>query len=69
MPIKILLLPDRKTIILDNKDMTVKELLEKLEIEDMDSIALIVNNKLIEDQHYVVRGNDKIIIIQQSIGG
>lgn len=67
--IKITLLPDKKIITIDRDNVSLKELLKILDINDLESIAIIVNNKLIDNNNYVIKSSDKVLVIKQATGG
>jgi len=67
--ITVKLLPDRKEIKMNKNELRVKELIRILEVDDMDSLAVIVNGKLIDDEEYIIKPNNKVIVIRQGIGG
>ncbi len=67
--ITIKLLPDRKEIRIDKDELRVKELIQILEVDDMDSLAVIVDGKLIDNEEYIIKPNNKVIVIKQGIGG
>ncbi|MCD6196595.1 MAG: thiamine biosynthesis protein ThiS [Staphylothermus sp.] len=67
--ITVKLLPDRKEIKINKNELRVKELIRTLEVDDMDSLAVIVNGKLIDDEEYIIKPNNKVIVIRQGIGG
>lgn len=67
--ITIKLLPDRKEIRIDKDELRVKELIQILEVDDMDSLAVIVDGKLIDNEEYIIKPNNKVIVIRQGTGG
>ncbi len=67
--ITIKLLPDRKEIRIDKDELRIKELIQILEVDDMDSLAVIVDGKLIDDDEYIIKPNNKVIVIRQGTGG
>ncbi|MCD6301284.1 MAG: thiamine biosynthesis protein ThiS [Staphylothermus sp.] len=67
--ITIKLLPDRKTIKIDRNELKVKELIEMLDVDDIESLAIIVDGKLIEDEEYIIKPNNKVVVIRQGVGG
>lgn len=67
--ITIKLLPDRKEMKINKNELRVKELIKILDVDDIDSLAVIVNGKLIDDEEYIIKPNNKVIVIRQGIGG
>ncbi len=67
--ITIKLLPDRKEIRIDKDELKIKELIQILEVDDMDSLAVIVDGKLIDDEEYIIKPHNKVIVIRQGTGG
>ncbi|RLG87870.1 MAG: thiamine biosynthesis protein ThiS [Thermoprotei archaeon] len=67
--ITIKLLPDRKEMKINKNELRVKELIKILDVDDMDSLAVIVDGKLIDDEEYIIKPNNKVIVIRQGIGG
>ncbi|ABN69888.1 thiamineS protein [Staphylothermus marinus F1] len=70
--IKITVLPDRKTFIVDKKNIKAKDLLDLLDIDDPDSVALVINDRLIDldkEGENMIREGDKVLIIRQATGG
>ena len=67
--ITIKLLPDRKEIKINKNELRVKELIKILDVDDIDSLAVIVDGKLIDDEEYIIKPNNKVIVIRQGIGG
>ena len=67
--ITIKLLPDRKEIKINKNELRVKELIKILNVDDIDSLAVIVDGKLIDDEEYIIKPNNKVIVIRQGIGG
>ncbi len=67
--ITVILLPDRKEMKINKNELRVKELIKILDVDDMDSLAVIVNGKLIDDEEYIIKPNNKVIVIRQGIGG
>ncbi len=67
--ITIKLLPDRKEIKINKNELRVKELIKILNVDDIDSLAVIVDGKLIDDEGYIIKPNNKVIVIRQGIRG
>ncbi len=67
--ITVKLLPDRKEIRIDKDELRVKELIQVLEVDDIDSLAVIVDGKLIDNEEYIIKPNNKVIVIRQGTGG
>jgi len=67
--IRVLLLPDRKHIVIDRDRVVVRELLVYLSEEDLDSLAIVVNGKLVESVDYIVKTGDEVVVIKQATGG
>ncbi len=65
---RILVLPERKTVELRG-DISVGELLRLLGIDDPDEVAIVVNDKLIDDPSIIIKDNDRVLVIRQGIGG
>ena len=63
------LLPDRKEIKIDKSELKVKDLIKILGVDDIDSLAIIVDGKLIDEEEYIIKPNNKVIVIKQGIGG
>ncbi len=64
----ILILPDNKWIKTVN-GAKIREVLEMIDIDDPDEVAVVVNGRLIEDLEYVLKEGDDVKIIKQGIGG
>jgi len=67
--IKVKLLPDMKELIFRTDTIKVEELLRKLDVIDLESITILVNNKLVEDLNHEIKRGDKVILIRQATGG
>ena len=66
--IRVLVLPDRKELVFRDSRLRLREILEKLGIDDPDSVAVVINGHLVDDLDYVVESGEVKIIIQ-GIGG
>ncbi len=67
--VKILVLPDKKSIEIDIKGKEkLIDLLKKLEI-DPDTVIVIVNDSLVEDLETYINKDDNLKIIYQGVGG
>ncbi len=66
--IRVLVLPDRKEYVFRESRLRLREILEKLGIDDPDSVAVVINGHLVDDLDYVVESGEVKIIIQ-GIGG
>jgi len=69
MVIKVKILPDNTVVEINRDEITVEELLNILDIRDLDTVSIIVNETLIDNSKYVLRSSDKIILIIQATGG
>ncbi len=67
--IEIMLLPDKKKYRFKEDEVPISEILEALDIDDIESVAIVVNGRLISDLDYVVKEKDKIVLIKQATGG
>jgi len=67
--IRVLLLPDRKHIVIDRDRVAIRELLGYLGEEDLESLAIVVNGKLVESVDYIVKSDDEVVVIKQATGG
>ncbi|ADI31163.1 MoaD/ThiS family protein [Staphylothermus hellenicus] len=70
--IKVMILPDRKTLIVDKKSIKAKKLLDLLGIDDPDSVALVINDRVIDldrEGENMIKERDKVLMIRQAIGG
>ncbi len=65
---RILVLPERKTITVRG-NISVSKLLSLLDIDDPDEVAIVVNNKLIDDLSFIIKDYDRVLVIRQGIGG
>ncbi|NPA98220.1 MAG: thiamine biosynthesis protein ThiS [Crenarchaeota archaeon] len=66
--IRVLVLPDRKELVFKESRLKLKEILERIGIDDPDSVAVVINGHLVDDPEYVVESGE-IKIIVQGIGG
>ncbi len=66
--LKVLLLPDRRTIYLDLEMTTISELLRRLGFDE-DDVFVVVNNHIIEDLNIIVRSGDDVKFVRASTGG
>ncbi|NPA99347.1 MAG: thiamine biosynthesis protein ThiS [Crenarchaeota archaeon] len=66
--IRVLVLPDRKEFVFRESRLKLKEILERLGIDDPDSVAVVINGHLVDDPEYVVESGEVKIIVQ-GIGG
>jgi len=67
--ITILMLPDMVVKKIEGDKLSIKEILDHLGLSDEDSIAIVVNGRLINDLDQVVEKNSRIVIIRQALGG
>jgi len=67
--IEVLLLPDRKRVVVPWDRARVQDLLKLLDGDDLDSLAVVVNGKLVETVDYEIKSGDDVIIIKQATGG
>ncbi len=67
--IKITILPDKKVITINKEKVSLKELMEVLGEQDLESIAIIVNDKLIDNEDNTITSEDKVLVIRQATGG
>ncbi len=67
--IKAVVLPDKREVVFKEKRLTLREILEKLGIDDPDSVAIVYNGRLIDDPDYVIESGGEVKIILQGIGG
>ncbi len=67
--VKILILPDKKSIEvkIEGKAKLI-DLLKKLEV-DPDTVIVVVNNSLVEDLDIYINKDDNLKIIYQGVGG
>ncbi len=66
--VKVLLIPDRKTFVFEEKKMKIRDILEKLEFNE-DDVAILVNNHLIDDLDFIVSEKDDIKLVRVATGG
>ncbi len=67
--IKITILPDKKVITINKEEVLLKELIKILGEQDLESIAIIVNDKLIDNENHTITSEDKVLVIRQATGG
>lgn len=70
--IRITVLPERKTYVIDKNEIRAKDLLYYLDIDEPDSVALVINNQLIDlekEGETMIRSHDKVLLIRQATGG
>jgi hypothetical protein len=70
MPIKVLILPSRRLLELQEDLITLGELVRRL--VDMgvgDRILVLVNDRLAEDQGALIRPGDNVIVVEEAPGG
>lgn len=67
--VEVLILPERRRIKVEREELTITEVLELLDIDELDSVAILINNRLITDPNYVVKRNDRVVLIKQATGG
>ncbi|RLG80223.1 MAG: hypothetical protein DRO13_04235 [Thermoprotei archaeon] len=66
--IEILVLPDRVKHKINTDKIKVKELVERIK-GDLESLAILVNGKLVEDPDSTIEKRDKVVVIRQATGG
>ena len=66
--VKVLLIPDRKTFVFEEKEVKIRDILEKLEFNE-DDVAILVNNHLIDDLDFIVSEKDDIKLVRVATGG
>ncbi|WFO74845.1 MoaD/ThiS family protein [Desulfurococcaceae archaeon MEX13E-LK6-19] len=66
--IKVLLIPDRKVIEFEEKELRVRDILERFDFDE-DDVAVLVNNHLIEDLDYIVKEGDDVKLVRVATGG
>ncbi|MEM0380129.1 MAG: MoaD/ThiS family protein [Desulfurococcaceae archaeon] len=67
--IDILILPERRKMRIEREEMRLNEILELLDIDEFNSVAVLVNNKLVNEENYLVKKGDKVVLIKQATGG
>ncbi len=67
--IDILILPERRKMRIEREEMRLNEILKLLDIDEFNSVAVLVNNKLVNDENYLVKKGDKVVLIKQATGG
>lgn len=67
--IEILLLPDRKKISIEQEELKLSQILESLDISELESVAILINNRLVSDKNTIVKKGDRVVLIKQATGG
>lgn len=67
--IKAVVLPDKREFVFKEKRLRLRDVLERLGIDDLDSVAIIYNGHLIDDPDYIIESGGEVKIILQGIGG
>lgn len=69
MPIKVLVLPEGKVLEVGRDEITLKELLELLGVNDPEEVAVVVDRKLVENPGTIIRSGMNVKVIFQGVGG
>ena len=67
--IEVILLPERRKIKIDRESISIAEILEMLELDDLEGVAILVNDRLVDDQKRVIKSGDRVVLIRQATGG
>lgn len=67
--IKVVVLPDNVVVEVDKPRVKVKELLKIVGEDSLENVAVLVNDRLLEDEEREVSSDDRVVVIKQPIGG
>lgn len=67
--IKVVVLPDNVVVEVDKLRVKVKELLKIVGEDSLENVAVLVNDRLLEDEELEVSSDDRVVVIKQPIGG